>query len=65
MGEGSVLLEARPLCVETDLYVLESQGLPGVLLGQWAGRECPLAAFRCQRMANRAHTNYKASWGSS
>ena len=55
MGEGSVLLEARPLCVETDLYVLESQGLPGVLLGQWAGRECPLVAIHRQWLASGAH----------
>ena len=61
MGAGSVLLDARSLCVETDLDVLESQGLPGVLLGQWAGRECRLAVIQHQRMANRAHISYEAS----
>ena len=34
MGAGSVLLEVRSLCMENDLGVLKSQGLPYVLLGQ-------------------------------
>ena len=61
MGAVSVLLEARSLCMETDLDVLESQWRPSVLLEQWAGRACPLVAIQCQRMANRARINYKAS----
>ena len=46
MGEGSVPLEAKTLCMETNLDVLESQRLPGALLVQWAGRKCPLAAIQ-------------------
>ena len=61
---GFVLLEARSLCMETDLDVLESQGLPGALIGQWAGPEYPLVAIQNQRMAYRTHISYKPSWGS-
>ena len=49
--------------MEIDLDVLESQGLPGALIGQWAGRECPLVVIKHQRMVNRAHISYEASWG--
>ena len=58
-----MLFEARNLCMEIDLDVLESQGLPGALIGQWAGRECPLVVIKHQRMVNRAHISYEASWG--
>ena len=44
--------------------VLESQGLPGALIGQWAGPEYPLVAIQNQRMAYRTHISYKPSWGS-
>ena len=50
--------------METDLDVLESQGLPGALIGQWAGPEYPLVAIQNQRMAYRTHISYKPSWGS-
>ena len=63
MGAGSVLLEARSLCMETDVDILESHWQPHVLLGQWAGWECPLAAIQHQRMASWAQISYKASWG--
>ena len=62
-GADSVLLEARSLCMEADLDVLDSRRLPGALLGQRAGRECPLVAIQCQWLANPAHISSKASWG--
>ena len=56
-----MLLEARSLCMETDLDVLESS----VYLVYCLDSERPLVAIQRQTMANQVHINHEASWGSS
>ena len=60
-GAGSMLLEARSLCMETDLDVLESS----VYLVYCLDSGRPLVAIQRQTMANQVHINHEASWGSS